>query len=118
MLKEGRKYEDMACEYLKKNGFSIIERNYRSVTGEIDIIAREGKSLVFVEVKGRKNEKFGSPLEAVNKPKQLKIIKTAICFVKQNKMCSEKIRFDVVGISSGDKIEHIKDAFQSEEYFY
>lgn len=108
----------MACEYLKKNGFSVIERNYRSVTGEIDIIAREGKSLVFLEVKGRRNEKFGSPFEAVNKPKQRKIIKTAICFIKQNKLRPEEIRFDVVGISSEDKIEHIKNAFQSKGYFF
>ena len=118
MLKEGRKYEDMACEYLKKNGFSIIERNYRSVTGEIDIVATHGKTLVFIEVKGRANDKFGSPVEAVNKPKQLKIVKTAICFIKQNKLNPKEIRFDVVGINPENEIEHIENAFQTKGYFY
>ncbi|MBU2530824.1 MAG: YraN family protein [Elusimicrobia bacterium] len=118
MLTDGQKYEDMACEYLKKNGFSIKQRNYRAVSGEIDIIATDGKTLVFLEVKGRSNEKFGSPLEAVNKPKQHKIIKTALHFIKQNKISCKDIRFDVVGINHENKIEHIKNAFQSEGCSY
>ncbi len=116
MLEEGREYEDMACEYLRKKDFSIKQRNYRAVSGEIDIIAIDGKTLVFIEVKGRSNEKFGSPLEAVNKPKQRKIIKTAICFIKQNKMSGKDIRFDVVGIHPDNKIEYIKNAFESKGY--
>ncbi|MCK5583826.1 MAG: YraN family protein [Elusimicrobiales bacterium] len=118
MLKEGQEYEDLACTYLKKNGFSIKERNYSSITGEIDIVAAQGKTLVFIEVKGRANEKFGSPFEAVNKPKQRKIIKTAICFIKQNKLKPKEIRFDVVGINPENEIEHIENAFQTKGYFY
>lgn len=107
----------MACVYLKKNGFTIKRRNYRAISGEVDIIAKDGKTLVFIEVKGRANEKFGNPFEAVNKPKQRKIIKTAISFIKQNKLKGEEIRFDVVGINHENKIEHIKNAFQTEGYF-
>ena len=120
MLKnlKGQEYEDMACVYLKKKSFKIKQRNYRAASGEIDIIATDGKTLVFLEVKGRANEKFGSPFEAVNKPKQVKIIKTALCFIKQNNMRPEEIRFDVVGIMPGNKIEHVKNTFQTEGYFY
>ncbi len=115
---KGQEYEDLACAYLKKNGFSLKQRNYRSAGGEIDIIATDGKTLVFLEVKGRSNEKFGSPFEAVNKSKQIKIIKTALHFIKQNNIKPEEIRFDVVGIMPDSKIEHLKNAFQTEGYFY
>ncbi len=108
----------MACDYLKKNGFSVKRRNYRTLSGEVDIIAKDGKTLVFIEVKGRANEKFGSPLEAVTAPKQRKIIKTAIFFIKQNKLSPEEIRFDVLGIDPENKIEHIKNAFQTKGYSY
>ncbi len=114
----GQDYEDMACAYLKKNGFSIIERNYSAVTGEIDIIACEGKTLVFVEVKGRSAESSGSPLEAINKSKQRKIIKTALCFIKRENLRPDEIRFDALGISSGNKIEHIRNAFQNDRYYF
>ena len=117
MNEEGKKYEDRACEYLKEAGFSLVERGYMTSVGEIDIIAYEGKTLVFIEVKGRASEKFGSPLEAINKSKRIKIIKTALCFIKRKNLRPEEIRFDAIGISRGG-IEHIRDAFQNDRYYF
>ena len=73
----GSVYELKASDYLTKKGYQIIERNYRCRIGEIDIIAIERDCLCFIEVKYRKNEKTGDPLEAVDKRKQQKIIRTA-----------------------------------------
>ena len=93
--------EHIAVDYLEKNGFTILEKNFRCRIGEIDIIAREEKYLVFIEVKYRKDSKYGYPLEAVNKSKQNTIYKMSF---------DTPIRFDVVSIL-GDKIELIKNAY-------
>ena len=77
----GRAGEDMACRYLLKNGYQILKRNYRAAGGEIDIIAKKGSHLAFVEVKSRRNTEFGYAAEAVNYAKQKKIINTARAFL-------------------------------------
>ncbi len=106
----GKNYEKNAADYLKKSGFKIIEMNYLlPPVGEIDIIAKDKKTFVFVEVKFRKNKNFGSPCEFVNKSKQLKITKTALHYIKKNKIKND-IRFDVISIC-GEVTEHIKNAF-------
>jgi putative endonuclease len=108
-LFKGRKGEDLALEYLEKNGFVIIEKNFRSRFGEIDLIVKDGQTIVFVEVKYRLSENYGSPKEAVTNEKIKKIIRTAQYFITKNNFNS-LYRFDVVSIYK-DKIEHIKNAF-------
>lgn len=106
----GTQYEERAVEYLIAQNYQILERNYRIRSGEIDIIARDGTVLVFIEVKYRKNEESGNPLEAVDIRKQRKIIKVARYYLYQKKYGDVPCRFDVIGIC-GSHIEHIKDAF-------
>ncbi len=109
--------EKEAGKFLKKNGFKILDKNYRTPYGEIDIVAKEKKVLVFVEVKYRKTSLFGTPQEAVNFKKQQKIIKSAIIYMKE-KNISRDYRFDIVSICA-DKCEIIKSAFAAEagEYY-
>lgn len=107
----GSVYELKASDYLTKKGYQIIERNYRCRIGEIDIIAIERDCLCFIEVKYRKNEKTGDPLEAVDKRKQQKIIRTAQYYLlTHSKYQSVKCRFDAVGIL-GEEILLVRDAF-------
>lgn len=106
----GNQYEERAAEYLIAQNYQILERNYRIRSGEIDIIARDGTVLVFIEVKYRKNDESGNPLEAVDIRKQRKIIKVARYYLYQKKYGDVPCRFDVIGIC-GSHIEHIKDAF-------
>lgn len=106
----GTFYEQMASEYLNRQGIRIIERNFRCRIGEIDLIGLDkDDTLVFFEVKYRKSNSYQNPLEAVNYNKQRKIIKTAQYYLMihdSDKAC----RFDVVGIT-GESIEWIKNAF-------
>ena len=105
----------MAVRYLKKSGYKIIEQNYRNKLGEIDIIAKDKKSLVFVEVKATRTDSFGSPKWAVTPKKQKKISMVALYYLKATKQNNVKARFDVVAISSSQdnpRIELIKNAFE------
>lgn len=102
--------EDMAVEFLKSRGVKILERNYQNRFGEIDIIGREDNTLLFIEVKYRKNESFGYPLEAVGFVKREKIRKMAKFFLNENHYYHYNIRFDCIGII-GSQIEWIKGAF-------
>ena len=107
----GSHYERLAGAYLEQEGYEILEYNYRCKTGEIDIIAKEGHTLVFVEVKYRKDDKKGYPAQAVDQRKQQKIRKSAMIYLKKNHLSFEQpIRFDVVEIL-GKKIRVIKHAF-------
>ena len=109
--------EDLAVNYLMKNKYIIISRNYRTRYGEIDIIAKDKEYLVFIEVKARKNTNFGYPREAVNFTKQRKIKELANYFLlKENKM-NNNIRFDVVEVfldknNEAQSIEIITNAFE------
>ncbi|PKL51976.1 MAG: YraN family protein [Nitrospira bacterium HGW-Nitrospira-1] len=110
----GKEGEDMAADFLKKKGFGIIKKNYRTVFGEIDIIAKDKDIIVFVEVKTRTDNVFAHPFEAVNQKKRDKIRKVALCFMKTQKK-EFPARFDVLSITSDrgeTRIEHIKDAFE------
>ena len=102
--------EDMAVEFLKSRGVKILERNYQNRFGEIDIIGREDNTLLFIEVKYRKNESFGYPLEAVGFAKREKIRKMARFFLNENHYYHYNIRFDCIGIMESG-IEWIKGAF-------
>ncbi|MDD5102114.1 MAG: YraN family protein [Endomicrobiaceae bacterium] len=115
----GKNYEQIAVKYLKNLGYKVIEQNYRLLPiGEIDIIVKDKKTLVFVEVKFRQNKDYGNPSEFVNKLKQLKITKTALYYIKINSVKSD-IRFDVISICNDD-IEHIKNAFcvDNKNYYF
>ena len=107
----GSRYEETAAAFLQKKGLHILEKNFRCRQGEIDLVCREGKELVFTEVKYRSDASFGSPFEAVDLRKQEKIRRTALFYLcrygyPENTPC----RFDVVGIT-GDSIQLIRNAF-------
>ncbi|RKM57092.1 YraN family protein [Butyrivibrio sp. X503] len=115
----GTALEDIAADYVNENGAKVVERNFRCKSGEIDIIARDGKYLCFIEVKYRKSVKYGSPETAVDYLKRKKISK-ASGFYMYYKHLDENtpVRYDVIAISGDDKeykIKWIKDAF---EYVY
>ena len=104
----------MALRFLKKNGYRIFVRNYVCKMGEIDIIAKEKDTLVFIEVKTRTSTAFGPPQLAVNSAKQMQLSKVALYFLKEKSLEDVKARFDVVAILLGPKgpeIELIRDAF-------
>ncbi len=110
----GKESESVAVKHLKKQGYKIVEQNYRTKLGEIDIIATDKDTIVFVEVKARKSLNFGNPKLAVTSSKQKKISMVALCYLKSTKQSNKKARFDVVSISPGEKspkIEIIKNAF-------
>ena len=106
----GKIGEKKAAEFLKKKGYKIIEVNYKTHYGEIDIIASKKRCIVFVEVKARESDAFGRPGEAVNYYKQQKIRKVATTYLKFNKKIDASCRFDVIEIL-GDEINHIENAF-------
>lgn len=95
--------EELAASFLQKKGYKIIERNFRSRGGEIDIIAQEGDSLVFIEVKARSTDEFGSPLEAVTRWKMKSLIKTAQFYKLKHPKLPELMRIDAVAITLDNK---------------
>ena len=109
--KDVYKRQAIACWFLKQQGYDVLEQNFYTKVGEIDIIAKEDQTLVFVEVKYRKDDKKGYPAQAVDQRKQQKIRKSAMIYLKKNHLSFEQpIRFDVVEIL-GKKIRVIKHAF-------
>lgn len=110
--RKGTQYEAKAAEYLKAQGFKILRKNFSSRFGEIDLVAREGRYLVFVEVKYRATARGGHPLEAVDARKQRRILKTAEFFCLRYGYGEDTpCRFDVVGIT-GDEMIHVRNAFE------
>ena len=110
----GNKGEKIAADFLKKNGYRIIDKNFRCPLGEIDIVAREKDAIVFVEVKTRKSSELGYPEQAVGIKKQKKMSQLALWFMQKKKIIDASARFDVVAItmlSSGDEIKLFKNAF-------
>ena len=111
----GQTGEDLAVCYLENQGYTIVERNYRMRIGEIDIIARDGEYLVFVEVKTRRSSRFGSPFEAIDFRKQQQVSKVALAFMTQQRCGEVPVRFDVIAVHldrSSPRIELIKNAFE------
>ncbi len=112
-MRSGRDHEQQAAAWLKSRGYVILEQNYRTPRGEIDIIARDGDTICFVEVKGRTQFAFGAPAEAVTRRKQAKIIRTAGHYLARNFSGPEPAcRFDVVSLDPRGEMELIADAFQ------
>ncbi|MEK7702368.1 MAG: YraN family protein [Nitrospirota bacterium] len=94
----GQEGESIALSFLVKKGYQIVERNFKCSFGEIDLIAWEGKTLVFIEVKARASKLFGGPEAAVDFKKQQKINRVALFYLQQKKITDSPCRFDVVGI--------------------
>ncbi|SDC61055.1 putative endonuclease [Desulfurella multipotens] len=108
----GQNCEHRAVSYLKAQGYVVLLRNFKYKGGEIDIIAKKGNVLIFVEVKGRRNLSFGSAKEAVDQNKQKRIIEGSKLFMLKNNLNENdyNIRFDVITIEN-NKIEWLQDAF-------
>ena len=106
----GRKSEKLVEEYLKKQGIKILKRNYRTPFGEADIIAEDGDEIVFIEVKARTTDKYGTPTQAVIKSKQDRYRKIAQ-FYGLHTGEEPNARFDVAGVDADGIIEYIKYAF-------
>ncbi|MFZ5844892.1 MAG: YraN family protein [Patescibacteria group bacterium] len=94
----GKIGENLACEYLRKHGYRILERNFQKRYGELDIVALDGKTLVFIEVKTRIGETFGKPEEAVTPWKLKEVIKTAQFYKMLHPELPDSLRIDVIGI--------------------
>lgn len=108
----GRKYELLAFEYLQKKNYEILEQNFQNRYGEIDIIAKDGDILVFVEVKYRASNRYGDPLEAVHPAKQKKISRVAFGYYNSSiKAKGLSCRFDVIAVYGNERIVHIENAF-------
>ncbi len=107
--------ENHAAEYLKSKNYDILQMNFYCRYGEIDIVAKDKKNIVFVEVKTRRSIKYGKGMEAVNYRKQQKIKKVALYYLKKNTPIFSNIRFDVIDILIRNehvaKIEHVENAF-------
>ncbi|MBE5746312.1 MAG: YraN family protein [Clostridiales bacterium] len=105
--------EKLAVKYLKKNGYKILENNYKNKIGEIDIICLDkiSKETVFIEVKSRETLAYGLPSEAVDFKKQKKIRDVASLYLLINKKYDDKVRFDVLEIVDKKIYNHIKYAF-------
>ena len=109
----GNEGEEEATQYLIKNGYKIIERNFLCKRGEIDIIAKDGDTIVFIEVKTRKSIKYGTPAEAVDEIKQKHIYKAAEYYLYSRNLENEYVRIDVIEVyykNDSFKINHIKKA--------
>ena len=117
-LQLGKHGEEATVKYIKKQGYRILEKNFRTKTGEIDIIAEDKKVVAFIEVKTRTGDQFGEPLEAVGPTKQKKIARVADQFLMRHKVENRDCRFDIVSITCPTddpqtwQIELIKDAFK------
>jgi putative endonuclease len=109
----GKKGEQLAIDFLIKNEYKILEKNYRYLKAEVDIIAQKDSTLVVVEVKTRSTDYFGDPQDAVN-PKKIKRLVSAIDYYIIDKDLDVEVRFDIIAIihqNNKTRIEHLEDAF-------
>lgn len=114
MNNKGKIYEEKAKKFLIEQGIKILDRNFYSKYGEIDIIVEDGENIVFIEVKYRKNLNFGFPEESIDKRKRGKILKTANYYLKVKKLENKKVRFDSI-LFLDKKIKWIKNIFWGDE---
>lgn len=111
-LSQGEHAEEQAHQFLISKGLKPVFRNFRCKVGEIDLIMLDGNALVIVEVRYRKNDKYGSALESVTQKKQSRIIAATHCYLKSN-YSNQAIRFDVIAISGNNTINWVRNAFQT-----
>ena len=118
----GAKGEDLAVAVLRRHGYRILERNFRTPVGEIDVVAEEGETLCFVEVKWRRGRETGHPAEAVTGEKQRRIARAAEWYLARRRVASRPCRFDVVAIVAAQdeaaivaapaSVDLVRDAFR------
>lgn len=116
---KGRKSEDAACEFLKKNGFSIVARNFRTKYAEIDIVAEKDGRVCFVEVRSAFTPFLNSPIFTITYPKQKRLIRAAREYFYRKKIREKNSEFDVIGIINDGKsvrTEFIRDAFRASDH--
>lgn len=111
-LIQGERSEQLACRYLLKQGLELVEKNFRSKHGELDLILRDQQRLIIVEVRFRKTATYGGAIESITKKKQSRIIAATEYYLMINKINSP-IRFDVITMSTDSEINWIKNAFQN-----
>jgi putative endonuclease len=114
----GERGEDVAARHLRRGGYKIVARRNRSRRGELDLVAVDDRTVVFVEVKTRRSDATGSPAEAVDWQKQRKLTRAALTYLKAHGLLEQPARFDVVAVkwpSDADcpEVEHFRDAFQA-----
>lgn len=112
----GRRGEDAAAEYLSRRGYTILARNFRCRLGELDIVARDGRTLVFVEVRTRLSDKFGLPEESVDTRKKARLQRLALYYLHKYGLGEATCRFDVVAVSANhrgeiNRVDLYADAF-------
>jgi putative endonuclease len=119
----GKEWETRAAAYLRRRAWSILERNFRTPVGEIDLIASRGSTLAFIEVKGRRNARKGKPLEAIPPAKVRRICAAAALYMARHPKAASIYRFDVVTVGPDKtwwgtlKVRHLEDAFRPEGFF-
>ena len=109
----GRRGEDLAADYLQRRGFKVLERNYRTKFGEVDLICLNRETVVFVEVKSRSSGAFGAPDEAVHRDKRRRLSKAALDYLARRSWENRRARFDVVSIrldGPEPEVRHLEDA--------
>jgi putative endonuclease len=114
----GKSGEDYACRELQRRGYAILARRFRTRAGELDIVALDGETLVFIEVKARRSTRYGLPVEAVGWHKQRRLIRMAAEYVLAKHVYRSSCRFDVVSVHFGadglrPRIEILKNAFEA-----
>ena len=120
-IRSGRRAEDLARHHLQQAGLRLLQRNFRCSRGEIDLVMRDGDSLVFVEVRYRRRDRCGSGAESVDRRKQARIVACARYFLLCHPRLAERpARFDVVAVSGGEpmpgfRVDWIRDAFRVDE---
>lgn len=113
--------ERAAEKYLKQQGFRVIARQFNTRWGEIDLIATDGETIVFIEVKTRRSDAKGTPLERVDQTKREHSTKTALAFLKRHRLLGRRSRFDVISVvwpedKQPPQIEHIRNAFEAVDF--
>ena len=110
--------EETACKYIKKNGYKILGKNFRTKFGEIDLIGIDNDTICFIEVKARSSSDYGSPEQFVTKRKQERLWKTASIYINKNTLEFGNYRFDVISVDlENEEIEIFKNAFQPKYSF-
>lgn len=115
-VEKGKYAEDVAVSYLETNGITVIDRNYRFMNAEVDIVAFQENEVVFVEVRSLKSELFGRPEETINQAKQKQVFQAAEAWLYEKRMEGARVRFDVVSVltnydDSDPVITHFRNAF-------
>jgi putative endonuclease len=111
-LLQGAQAETLACDYLQANGLRLLTKNYRLRSGEIDLIMQDGSIIVFVEVRYRKNKRYGGALASINTQKQKRIIQTASHYLQYHAPLAQA-RFDVIAIHHQNELQWLSNAFEA-----